>query len=200
MSQRLKPNSRSKNQVRIIGGSLRGRRVEFPDRPGLRPTSVRIRETLFNWLQADIAGARCLDLFAGSGALAIEALSRGASEVDLVDADRKVCDRLRDNLRELNLAQARVHQSRALDWIQAQSGHVKAYQLVFLDPPYDSDCLPEAAESLHSSGLLADSAMIYLEHASALSSAAMPADWVQLKAKKAGQVYYYLYTKSASEH
>lgn len=195
----MKSDAGQANKVRIIGGSLRGRRVEFPARPGLRPTSERIRETLFNWLQREIPGARCLDLFAGSGALGIESLSRGASAVDFVEADSKVCDRLRENLHKLNLGKAQVYQGRALDWIQARSNCVAIYQIAYLDPPYAGASLPAVAASLDSSGLLAASARVYMEHSAPLDSEVMPASWTELKSKRAGQVYYYLYASPKSE-
>src|ERR1700677_3416646 len=113
-----KPPPSGPNSVRIIGGSWRGRRVHFPDSPGLRPTPDRVRETLFNWLQFSLAGARCLDLFAGSGALGFEALSRGAREVVFVDEVTPVVDSLREELERLDgTARARVLQTTAARYL-----------------------------------------------------------------------------------
>lgn len=179
--------------VRIIAGTLRSRRLRVPARPGLRPTGDRVRETLFNWLQNSIVGARCLDLYAGSGALAVEALSRGAAATDLVDNDGLVVASLRQAMQELDLSNAHVHQLGAEEFIARQSGQVPPYEIVFLDPPFAGGHLQRICAQLDDSGLLARHCLIYLESEAALAAAALPVMWQQLRSKKSGQVYYYLY-------
>ena len=127
------------NQVRIISGRLRGRKLTFPDSPGLRPTPDRVRETLFNWLADSLAGARCLDLFAGSGALGIEALSRGGQTLALIEAQRDVCRQLETTVERLALTSARVICVDALDWLRRAT--TLPFDVVFVDPPYQSHLL-----------------------------------------------------------
>jgi 16S rRNA (guanine966-N2)-methyltransferase len=122
------------NELRIIGGQWKGRKLRFPERPALRPTLGRVRETLFNWLAPTIAGARCLDLFAGSGALGFEALSRGAAEVTFVERDRKAARALASNI-ELLSANASVACLTARQFLERPTG---TYRIVFLDPPFDA--------------------------------------------------------------
>ena len=120
--------------VRIVGGEHRGRRLQFPDRPGLRPTPDRVRETLFNWLGQDLTGRRVLDLYAGSGALGLEAASRGASSVVLVERDPVVAAALRGNADLLRLgSRTRVVQTDALEFARLD---LQRYHVVFADPPY----------------------------------------------------------------
>ncbi|MGE0625151.1 MAG: 16S rRNA (guanine(966)-N(2))-methyltransferase RsmD [Pseudomonadales bacterium] len=121
------------NEVRIIGGQWKGRKLKFPDRVGLRPTLGRVRETLFNWLAPRIEGARCLDLFAGSGALGFEALSRGAATVTFVERDRKAASALRANATLLG-AEARVQQLPAARFVSTDTA---CYDVIFFDPPFD---------------------------------------------------------------
>ncbi|MGD8957138.1 MAG: 16S rRNA (guanine(966)-N(2))-methyltransferase RsmD, partial [Chromatiaceae bacterium] len=131
------------NQVRIIGGRHRGRRLGFSAGRGLRPTPDRVRETLFNWLQSEIHGARCLDLFAGSGALGLEALSRGASALLAVEQNRAAAQRLRENIRLLDeQAAAEVIQRDALSLLTRPP--VAPFGIVFLDPPFAQDMLAAA--------------------------------------------------------
>ncbi len=120
-------------QLRIIGGRWRGRKLPVPEAPGLRPTPDRVRETLFNWLAPDIQGIACLDLFAGTGALGFEALSRGAGHAVLLDSDRQAVTTLRDSARLLD-ADAAIHQADALGWLAAPPG--RRFDLVFVDPPF----------------------------------------------------------------
>ena len=144
----MKPRrSGSAGAVRIIGGEWRGTRLPVADRDGLRPTSDRVRETLFNWLQQKIAGARVMDLFAGSGALGFEAASRGAREAFLVEQDPAVADTLRDTVTRLK-AGGRVHivQADALAWLQAPL-HGR-FDLVFVDPPFGAGLWSHALERL----------------------------------------------------
>ena len=133
----MKRPPNSNNGIRIIGGEWRGRRLPVPNVTGLRPTLDRFRETLFNWLMFDVEGARCLDLFAGSGALGLEALSRGAAYVDFVDNSKAAITGINQHLASLNCTAARTHQQPAEAWLKAQSASDKLapYDLIFLDPP-----------------------------------------------------------------
>ena len=179
------------NRLRIIGGRWRGRKLSFPDVPGLRPTPDRVRETLFNWLQADIVGARCLDLFAGSGALGLEALSRGAARAVLVDESRDVTQQLETHLRTLDCRDAVVVNSAAQDFLRRGPGDT-TYDLVFLDPPFRQGLIPVCAALLEEKGWLASNALIYLEAESELPALPLPNHWEILREKTAGQVCYRL--------
>lgn len=187
--------SGKRNSLRIIGGDLRSRRVEFLEHEGLRPTGDRVRETLFNWLQNTIPAARCLDLFAGSGVLGIEALSRGARSVDFVEADSKVVAQLQQTVRALQLNAARVSRARAEEWLteSARKEEQLLYDVVFLDPPFADEQLPSICQLLNNSGKLQRAARVYIESDKPLDESWTPVGWVQLKSKKAGQVYFYLY-------
>lgn len=176
------------NQLRIIGGQWRSRRLRFPDVVGLRPSSDRVRETLFNWLQPMIEGSRCLDLFAGSGALGLEALSRGATEVEFVDKHPKVIDALRKNLNLLEAKGGRVVQADSLAYLR---GTPRPFDIVFLDPPFRQGLLTPCLELL-AHGWLASGARIYLETELELGKPELPEGWELLRSKKAGQVAYYL--------
>ncbi len=177
--------------MRIIGGRHRGRRLTFPDLPGLRPTGDRIRETLFNWLQPMLPGARCLDLFAGSGALGLEAASRGAGEVLLLDRAPQVVRQLREHIATLGLGQARVEQAHALEWLQSAPPGC-AFDIVFLDPPFDAGLLEPCCRQLASSGLLAENARVYLETDVVESLPFFSQQWQVLHQKRSGQVAYAL--------
>ena len=177
------------NQLRVIGGQWRGRRLAFPDLPGLRPTPDRVRETLFNWLAPVLPGARCLDLFAGSGALGIEALSRGAAEVVFVERHPLAVRALRDHLDRLHAHGARVEQADALAWL-SQPG--TPFEIALLDPPFGAGGLEPACAALEAGGWLATSAWIYLEAAAEAGMPALPACWVPYREKTAGAVAYRL--------
>lgn len=186
--------SSKRNSLRIIGGHLRSRRVEFLEHEGLRPTGDRVRETLFNWLQNSIPAARCLDLFAGSGVLGIEALSRGAGSVDFVEADSKVVAQLQETIRTLQLRDAQVSRARAEEWLaESAKEDTKLYDVVFLDPPFADEQLPSICQLLNDSGKLQRAARVYIESDKPLAEGCIPVDWTELKSKKAGQVYFYLY-------
>ena len=171
------------NTLRIIAGEHRGRKLNFVDAPNLRPTPDRIRETLFNWLQPVIYEARCLDLFAGSGALGLEALSRGASDVVFVEKDAKAAQRLNENLQLLSYDKIKCQQKTAQTFLQAEP---ELFDVVFLDPPYQSDVLPEIIAQLDNAWL-AEGARIYLEHDSNHPAPALPEHWQRLKETQAGQ-------------
>lgn len=183
----VKPGDR--NHVRIIGGAWRGRRVHFPDSPGLRPTPDRVRETLFNWLQPHIAGARCLDLYAGSGALGLEALSRGAREVVFVEQAPAAVRMLAGEIERLGSAGAHLVQASAERFLAVPG---EPFDVVFLDPPFAPDSLRAPIERLDAGGWVAGGGLVYLESARSAGPPALPPGWVLLKSKSAGEVGYHL--------
>jgi 16S rRNA (guanine966-N2)-methyltransferase len=179
------------HRLRIIGGQWRGRRITFAaDVPGVRPTPDRVRETVFNWLQPVIAGARCLDLFAGSGALGFEALSRGAAQVVMVDADARVAAHLRDQGAALQAPGLEVVAAEALQYLGGPAP--AGFDIVFLDPPFGRDLLGPCCRSLEAGGWLAAGARIYLEAERALRAPPLPESWSLIRSKQAGQVGYHL--------
>jgi 16S rRNA (guanine966-N2)-methyltransferase len=182
--------SGSRNSVRIIGGGWRGRRVSFPDIPGLRPTPDRVRETLFNWLQQRIAGARCLDLFAGSGALGLEALSRGAKELVFVEQAVAAARALQEQLiRFGGQSRAQVAEMGAARYLRSVP---QAFDIVFLDPPFGRDALAEYIPMLDEGQWLKPGALVYLENEKKAGVPPLPAHWQLLKSKSAGEVGYHL--------
>ena len=185
------------SQLRIIGGEWRGRKVPFSPLPGLRPTPDRVRETLFNWLQPYIAGAHCLDLFSGSGALGLEALSRGAESVTFVDREPSVVRQLRQNFQLLKCNLGEVIQDSVPEWLQGrQAGMEQQYDIVFMDPPFRQGLAAPCCDWLEEKGLLAAEAMIYVETESDLTAVMAPDHWHLHRDKKAGQVHYQLYMRN----
>jgi 16S rRNA (guanine966-N2)-methyltransferase len=181
-------SSQPANQVRIIAGTWRGRRLSFAPVPGLRPTPDRVRETLFNWLAPVIRGARCLDLYAGSGALGLEAASRGAAEVVLVENDRQVVVALERQRESLGAHQVSVVRAEVLQWL---SSPASAFDIVFLDPPFRRGMLLPCIKQLESCGWLSDQARVYIEAEKGLVPE-LPENWELLRSKVAGQVGYHL--------
>jgi len=181
--------TQAQNRLRIIGGTWRGRKLSFPDLPDLRPTPGRVRETLFNWLRDVLPGARCLDLFAGSGALALEAMSREAEQVVMVDQHPAVIAQLKEHIERLGAHGARVVQAEALAFLRGPS---QAFDVVFLDPPFHNALLGPCIELLATNGWLAPTAWLYIETDRNTSLPSLPADWNVLRHKQAGQVGYYL--------
>ena len=196
--------------LRIIAGRWRGKTFRFPE-ADIRPTPDRVRETLFNWLQGRVEGAHCLDLYAGSGALGLEALSRGAASVVFVEHQRAAVDALRALLRDWQVSHATVVRDEAQHYLAGMrapgaaagdggsgergSGErgngERGFDLVFLDPPYDSGELPAAAAVLARSGLAADARIYVEQHAG--RQQALPASWRELRTGKAGEVRYHLF-------
>lgn len=176
------------NTVRIIGGTWRSRRIQFPSTANLRPTSDRIRETVFNWLQYDIAQARCLDAFAGSGALGFEALSRGAASVTFIDPEPLVITAIKHNTTLLKAEpQIDVHCTSALDYLHQLPTH--PFDIVFCDPPFSLDLLTPTLEAL-THGWLKPHAHIYIEQGQPFDKVINPQHFDISKMKKAGQVFY----------
>ncbi len=180
----------SRNSVRIIGGGWRGRRVTFPDIPGLRPTPDRVRETLFNWLQHAITGTRCLDLFAGSGALGLEALSRGAKELVFVEQAVAASRALNEQLiRFGGRGKSQVVEMGAARYLRSPA---QPFDVVFLDPPFGRNALLEYVPMLDAGEWLASGALVYLENEKAAGVPSLPPRWELLKSKSAGEVGYHL--------
>lgn len=184
-------NRKAPNQVRIIGGSWRSRIIEFPDSTGLRPTPDRVRETVFNWLRQHLDGKMCLDLFAGSGALGFEALSRGAAEVVMVEQSSIVARVLKENAQLLGANNATVVNANAMQYLR---GTARPFDVVFLDPPFNQGILEQALALL--SPWLAPDAKVYAE--SELNFAPS-ADWKILKQSRAGQVKFQIMTPIRAE-
>lgn len=191
----------SANFLRIIGGEWRGRKINFPTQSWLRPTPDRVRETLFNWLRAAIPGARCLDLFAGSGALGLEALSRGATTVDWVDNSTVAAAQIQHNLQQFNApegndCQGRVWTSTAKEWLIKHSGqNHHQYDIIFLDPPFQQGLAEDCIKSICQQQLLAKQSWVYLEMAVDEDlPAELPSSWQLHREKTAGQVCYRLFS------
>lgn len=181
-----------KPSLRIIAGRWRGRKLNFPEIEGLRPTGDRIRETIFNWLAPVISGARCLDLFAGSGALGFEALSRGAAHLDFVDASTAVSQSIQSSLERLEETAARVYCQKANIFLSADHA---PYDVIFLDPPFAMNALLDMLSLIKDKSLLKPGGVIYFEEDKSTQSAL--SDWQVVKDKVAGQVRYGL-LKAAS--
>lgn len=176
--------------IRIIGGQYRGKKLTFPVIDGLRPTPDRVRETLFNWLMHTIHDARCLDAFAGSGALGFEAFSRGAGSVVFIEKSHAAFAHLQKTAATFNSPKLTVLNQDACTYMQQTKA---AFDVIFLDPPFSHNQLPECINTLENSPILAPGGLIYLEspHEIELN----PAIWEQVKLKKAGQVCYGLYLR-----
>jgi len=181
----------SNNQLRIIGGLWRGRKLSFPDVDGLRPTGDRIRETLFNWLAPEIQGARCLDVFAGSGALGIEALSRGASEVLMIERDSKAATQLKLNLEILKATQGRVVNDDAVSKL-LKGNQDEPYHIVFVDPPFQLNLWQAMIDALEAGNWLAADATVYIESGRD-DEYHPPINWQLHRDKHAGAVSYRLF-------
>ncbi len=181
--------------MRIVGGNWRGRRLTLAPGAELRPTPDRVRETLFNWLQPLIAGSRCLDLFAGSGALGFEAVSRGAERAVLVDRDTEVVRQLQRERDRLQSAAIEIVQAHALDYL---GGMAITFDVVFLDPPFaQRGLLADCIERLESRGWLAEGARVYLESRVGETPPALPDAWSLLRKQRAGGVDFRLAVASA---
>ncbi|WP_153445552.1 16S rRNA (guanine(966)-N(2))-methyltransferase RsmD [Vibrio algicola] len=180
--------------VRIISGLWRGRKLPVYDAEGLRPTTDRVKETLFNWLASDIPQSRCLDLFAGSGGLGFEAASRQAEHVTMLELNKSAKQQLSQNVSNLNANNIEVLQQDSLLFLQ-QSG--TPYDVVFIDPPFRQDLLEKTIALLTTNHWLAPEALIYIETEKELTLPALPQDWQLHREKTAGQVCYRLYQRQA---
>ncbi len=169
-------------KIRIIAGKWRGRKLDVIDSHGLRPTPDRVRETLFNWIQQDIAGARCLDLFAGTGALAFEALSRDASEVIMVESDPKIIESLKRHAKMLASKNHTIQLTDAMSWLKQG---IKDFDIIFLDPPFNQGYIEKCCALILEESLLNTNGLVYIESEKNL---ALPHGWRIKKQKNAGQV------------
>ncbi len=186
-------NRPSGGQVRIIAGQWRSRRLPIQDLEGLRPTTDRVRETLFNWLAGDLTGARVLDCFGGSGALCLESLSRYASYAKVFELQASAAQQLKDNLKTLKCdsSTAEVIKGDTLKLLAVKPS--EGFDIIYIDPPFRKGLAEKTIELIADNGWLNENAQIYVETESETVQLAVPSDWVQLKEKKAGQVIYRLY-------
>lgn len=164
--------------------------MEIADVPGLRPTAERIRETVFNWLTPHLAGARCLDLFAGTGALGLEALSRGAAEVLCIETSPLAVRTLQKNIASLQATKATVHRTDAIQFLRHPGA--SQFDIIFVDPPFADDLHGDLCKLLDESSILAAGALVYIEEDRAKPEAVLPPGWQTLKTKAAGNVRYSL--------
>jgi 16S rRNA (guanine966-N2)-methyltransferase len=180
----------AEGQLRIIGGEWRGRKLNFTAVEGLRPTPDRVRETVFNWLATVVPGATCLDLFAGSGAMGLEALSRGAKKIAFIELSPVAAKCLQENLSLLKSQSGQVRQVEAQQFLEASS---EAFEIVFLDPPFRQGLLESCVDALSRRGLLAEDAWVYIETAVDEVLPVLPINWRLHREKTAGQVCYRLF-------
>lgn len=181
-------------RIRIIGGTLRNSRLDVPDLPGLRPTADRVRETLFNWLQPVVGGARCLDLYAGTGALGIEALSRGAGAVSFVERDARLAAALKANLARLKVV-GEVIGDDASRWLR---GPARPFDVVLLDPPFALDLWADTARQLEEGGWIGAHGWIYVESPRS-APPSLPDNWLAHRQGHAGEVTYALYRRTPAD-
>jgi 16S rRNA (guanine966-N2)-methyltransferase len=180
--------------LRIIGGEWRGRKLRFPPLAAIRPTPNRVRETAFNWLQQAVPGSRCLDLYAGSGALGFEALSRGAREVTFVDVEPAVVRHIVDTLRELACDRGQAVRADARRFLDAPA---TPYDIIFLDPPFAEPVLDPVCQAIEAGGWLKPGGYVYLESPAAAGEPPLPVGWTLLRSKRAGEVGYHLARRDA---
>ncbi|MFW0072432.1 MAG: 16S rRNA (guanine(966)-N(2))-methyltransferase RsmD [Coxiella-like endosymbiont] len=189
-------SKRLRGKVRIISGKWRSRNVIFPEVPDLRPTASRIRETIFNWLLTYIVGANCLDLFAGSGALGFEALSRGAAHVTFIDRSNKVINALKKN--------AAILEATNVEFIHAEfPSDVPLlknipFDIIFLDPPFRQGLIGKVGEWLERMQIMSEKALIYIEVEKDLKSLSVPENWKSYREKETGSLSYSLFLRYLS--
>ena len=174
-------------EVRVIAGLWRGRKLPVLNAEGLRPTTDRMKETLFNWLMMDIADARCLDCFAGSGSLGIEALSRQAQAVTFLEKFANAAQQLKRNLASLKTDKGKVVNTDSLQFL-AQPNPEQPYDIVFVDPPFHQDFVPKVIAYLAQNNWLSPNALIYVETEKQHAPLVLPEHWQVIKEKTAGQV------------
>ena len=181
-------------KLRIIGGKWRGRKISFQSKDGLRPTKDVVRETLFNWIEPYISGAKCLDLFCGTGSLGLEALSRGASYCDFVDKCRLNTKTLMFNLQTINAGnRAKVHNQLVNKFLSCSK---KSYDIIFIDPPFKSNLLSQTCKTLSSNQLIEPGGSIYMEFSVTIPPDEIPLNWNIHRKKRSGSVKYCLYHQS----
>lgn len=182
-----------KSKLRIIAGEWRSRQLLFHDAPELRPTPSRVRETLFNWLRQDVVGSRCLDLYAGSGALGFEAASRGAKLVTMVEINALACRLIKENITKLSANQINIIRSDVFKFLAFDA---TPYSMVFLDPPFAKSMAQQTCQWLEERGWLTENAKIYVEVERQLTLDDLPSNWLCLNDKKAGEVGCYLFERN----
>ncbi|MFP8968146.1 16S rRNA (guanine(966)-N(2))-methyltransferase RsmD [Pokkaliibacter sp. CJK22405] len=185
----------ARNQIRLIGGQWRSRKLSFADLPGLRPTTDRVKETVFNWLMHKVPGSHCLDAFSGSGSLGFEALSREAAWTTFIDSSNIVVKQLQANLKTLQCQDAEVIRADSIQWLSQTAN--RQFDLVFLDPPFNQGLLEPAASYLESRSWLTADAVIYIEYEQKLLPQ-LPANWQCIKEKRAGEVIFALYQRNTA--
>lgn len=195
-ASRSTPASGRSGTIRLISGQWRGRKLPVHDVEGLRPTTDRVKETLFNWLATEVRDSRCLDVFAGSGSLGFEALSRYAGYVMMIEQEPKAARQLQQNLQTLQCEQAQVICRDAIQVLQNPCS--EPFELVFLDPPFRKNLLLQVIPLLEQQGWLAKRALIYLERENEGEAPVIPPNWQLLKDKQAGQVRYQLYLREST--
>ena len=186
-------NKGTLSKIKIIGGEWKGTNLTFYDEPELRPTGNRIRETLFNWLQPNIQGSICLDLFAGSGCLGFEALSRGASKCVMIEKNKRVINHLTENIEKLSSSTELIHDD-ALNYLSSKELS-KTFDIVFLDPPFGSTIYESTMRVLELNNWLSRDALIYIEARSDSSMFQIPDNWSLFREQVAGNVRYMLYSR-----
>ena len=187
----------TRGTVRIIAGQWRGRRVKVPSIENLRPTPDRVRETLFNWLAPVIQGARCLDVFSGSGILGFEALSRGAAQVIMVDESQDAVDLITSQLQHFDAHNAVAYRASAPGQLRVV---LQPFDIAFIDPPYDSELLFPTCQYLEENNFLADGAYIYLEARHTIKDNELPAGWHVVRHQQAGQVMFHLIHRESDKN
>ncbi len=185
-----KNNSKNRGKVRITSGEWKNRNLEVPDIDGLRPTSERVRETLFNWLMPSIHKSVCLDLFAGSGSLGFEALSRGAKHCTFVEKSKLAFSQIKTTRTSLNALNSEVHNCDAIDFLSSVHNH--NFNLVFLDPPFSDDYLISSIESIHEYQLVSSGGYIYIEFNKNNDLSDLPDNWSVIRKKIYGNVCFIL--------
>lgn len=179
--------------IRLISGQWRGKKLPVKDKQGLRPTTDRTKETLFNWLMHDIRNANCLDCFSGSGSLGFEALSRYSQYCTFLELDKQVANQLQTNINTLKVDNAKVIQGDSLKYLTQPA--TLQYDVVFVDPPFNLGLAQPCIEQLESNGHLADQSLIYIEIENSLTDLQIPDNWSLLKEKVSGQVRYQLFSR-----
>ena len=191
-------NKNTLSKIKIIGGKWKGTNLTFYDEPELRPTGNRIRETLFNWLQPNIKRSICLDLFAGSGCLGLEAQSRGAAECVMVEKNKKVINHLAENIEKLGSSTELIHND-TLNYLSSKEPS-KTFDIVFLDPPFDSTIYESTMRALELNHWLSRDALIYIEARSDSSMFQIPDNWSLFREQVAGNVRYMLYSRGEKKN
>lgn len=197
-NQQVKSHEKSKKLIkngfiRLISGKWRGKKLPVKDKEGLRPTTDRTKETLFNWLMHDVRDANCLDCFSGSGSLAFEALSRFAKNALLLERDKQVAQQLRENLKTLKVDNANVIETDSINYLQQTAA--QQFDIVFVDPPFNKGLVHPCCQALEENGYLTQQALIYIEMELQSAAVELPGNWQLLKEKSTGQVTYRLYLR-----